>query len=131
MIAVDTNVLLRYILNDHEEQFAAASQFFMSRTEENPAFVSQIVLCELAWSLGRRYGFSCSDVLSVISKLIETAEIQVEDEGSISSLISDTSPAVDFADIIIAYRAKMSGCEATVTFDQKAAARISGMELLT
>ena len=44
MIAVDTNVLLRYILRDDERQFAASTAFFQARTMEDPAFVGLIVL---------------------------------------------------------------------------------------
>lgn len=130
MIAVDTNVLLRYILNDDEAQFALASSFFKARTVQNPAFVGLIVLCEMAWSLRRRYGFSREQVRSVVMRLFETAEVQIEAEAEISPLVSGADMKADIADLLISHCAGRSGCAATVTLDRRAAARIPGMELL-
>ena len=130
MIAVDTNVLLRYMLRDDEKQFIASASFFRARTMEDPAFVGLIVLCELTWSLRRRYGFSAQQVSTVIATLFETAEVQIEDEAEVSACLANASAGAEIADALIAYCAARAGCAATVTFDQDAAGRIPGMELL-
>ena len=130
MMAADTNVLLRYILKDDEKQFATAAAFFGARSPEDPAFICQIVLCEMAWTLAQRYKFSRTQITSIIEALLETSEIHVEDEEIVSAAIADASPTADFADLMIALRASMSGCSSTVTFDKGAAISVPGMELL-
>ena len=130
MIAVDTNVLLRYILRDDERQFTASASFFQARTMEDPAFVGLIVLCELAWSLRRRFGFSAQQVSAVVATLFETAEVQIEDEAGVSACLTNASRSAEIADLLINFCANRAGCASTVTLDQNAAARIPGMELL-
>lgn len=130
MIAVDTNVLLRFVLRDDEEQFTRASAFFNGRTADDPAFISLIVLAEFVWALRRRYGYSRTEALSLVATLLDTAEISFEDEASLSRIVAEAGQG-DLADHLISYSARRAGCTSTVTFDQKAAARIPAMELLT
>ena len=129
MKAVDTNVLLRFVLRDDEGQFAKASEFLGSRTPDDPAFVSLIVLVELAWTLRQRYGRSRSDIHSLVATLLEAREIAFEDEGELSSILANGERG-DLADHLIAYSAKRAGCVKTVTFDRAAAKAIPSMELL-
>ena len=128
MIAVDTNVLLRFILRDDELQFESASRFFNGRTADEPAFVSLIVLVEFVWALRRRYGYGRAEAHSLVATLIETAEVAFEDEASLSHIVAEAERG-DLADHLIAHCARRAGCDTTVTFDQKAR-HIAGMELL-
>lgn len=129
MIAVDTNVLLRFVLRDDEGQFTRASAFFNSRTADDPAFVSLIVLAEFVWALRRRYQYSRAEARSLVATLLETSEISFEDEVSLSRIVAEAGQG-DLADHLISYSARRAGCASTVTFDQKAAARVPAMELL-
>jgi predicted nucleic-acid-binding protein len=129
MKAIDTNVLLRYVLRDDEGQFARASAFFGTRTTQDPAFVSLIVLAEFVWALRQRYRYSRADVRSLVETLLETAEIVFEDETALSLVVSQAERG-DLADHLISYCARRAGCDSTVTFDTEAARRIPPMELL-
>jgi predicted nucleic-acid-binding protein len=129
MIAVDTNVLLRFVLRDDEGQFTRASAFFSSRTADDPAFVSLIVLAEFVWALRRRYQYSRAEARALVATLLETTEISFEDEVSLSKIVAEAGQD-DLADHLISYSATRAGCTSTVTFDQKAAARLPAMELL-
>jgi predicted nucleic-acid-binding protein len=129
MIAVDTNVLLRFVLHDDERQFREASAFFNSRTPDDPAFVSLIVLAELAWALRQRYGFSRTEVRTLVATLLETAEISFEDEAALSGIVANAAQG-DLADHLIAYSAKRAGCTYTATSDRQAAKVVPAMELL-
>ena len=129
MIAVDTNVLLRFVLRDDEGQFTRASAFLNSRTADDPAFVSLIVLAEFVWALRRRYGYGRAEAHSLVATLLETAEISFEDEVSLSRIVAEAGQG-DLADHLISYSAGRAGCTSTVTFDRKAAARIPSMDLL-
>jgi predicted nucleic-acid-binding protein len=127
--AVDTNALLRFVLRDDERQFAKAAAFFNSRTAEDPAFVSLIVLAELVWALRQRYGYGRAETRSLVVTLFETAEIVFEDEGALSSIIAEAERG-DLADHLISYSARRAGCTSTVTFDHGAAKVVPEMELL-
>lgn len=130
MKAVDTNVLLRYVLRDDEGQFERAKTFFRTRTAQDPAFVSLIVLAEFAWALRQRYRYSRADIRSLVETLLETAEIAFEDETMLALIVSEAARG-DLADHLISYCARRAGCDSTVTFDTEAARHIPSMELLS
>lgn len=131
MKAVDTNVLLRYLVGDDEKQSSAAGVFMRGRTADDPAFVSLIVLAELVWALRAHYGYPHEKVHALLTALIKTAEVALEDEEFLSLLITgDDAIKGDIADHLIAHSASRAGCSTTVTFDRKAAKFVPGMELL-
>jgi predicted nucleic-acid-binding protein len=130
MKAVDTNVLLRYIVRDHPQQFEAAAAFLRARTPDDPAFVSLIVVAEFVWALRRRYRYSREDVHAIVVALLEAAEVMFEDEPYLSALLAD-QPKGDIADHLIAYCAARAGCGSVATFDRNAAKIIPTMELLS
>lgn len=128
MIAVDTNILLRFVLHDDDVQFAKASAFFDKRTSDDPAFVSLIVLAELVWALRQPFGYTREQTRLLVATLLETEEICFEDEEAVSVIVTRAKGG-DIADHLIAHSARRAGCSTTVTFDQKAR-NIVGMELL-
>jgi len=130
--AVDTNVLIRYIVRDDDGQAAVAARFLQERTPDDPAYVSLIVLTELVWTLRSRYRYPNEQILLLLTSLLETAELAFEDEAFLSAnFASDQMPQGDIADHLIARCARRAGCETVVTFDQKAAKSVPGMELLS
>lgn len=129
MKALDTNILLRFVMRDDENQFAKASSFLSSRTPHDPAFISLVVLVEFAWTLRQRYGRSRSDIRSLVTTLLEARELAFEDESEVSAIVADATRG-DLADHLISYCARRAGCSSTVTFDQGAAKAVAGMELL-
>jgi predicted nucleic-acid-binding protein len=131
MKAVDTNVLVRYVVRDDPRQFAKAAAFLEQRTPNDPAFVSLVVLVELVWALRRRYRYSREQVHSLVLALLETAEITFEEEQFLSTLINGNKfTRGDIADHLIAFSAARTGAASTVTFDREAAKVIPSMELL-
>ena len=127
--ALDTNVLLRFVMRDDENQFAKASDFLGSRTPDNPAFISLVVLVEFAWTLRQRYGRSRNEILALVTTLLETRELAFEDESEVSAVVADASRG-DLADHLISYCARRAGCSSPVTFDQGAVKAVPAMELL-
>jgi predicted nucleic-acid-binding protein len=131
MKAVDTNVLVRYVVRDDPQQFAKAAAFLEQRTPNDPAFVSLVVLVELVWALRRRYRYSREQVHSLVLALLETAEITFEEEQFLSTLINGNKQTRgDIADHLIAFSAARAGAAFTATFDRQAAKVIPSMELL-
>ena len=131
MNAMDTNVLVRYLVRDDLEQHTKAADFLMGRSADDPAYVSLIVVVELAWVLRRLYRYSRDQVHLVIVRLLETAELAFEEEEYLSTLLHrEASMKGDIADHLIVFAASKAGCSRTVTFDRGAAKSVAGMELL-
>ncbi|TPJ78559.1 type II toxin-antitoxin system VapC family toxin [Mesorhizobium sp. B2-6-2] len=130
-VGIDTNVLLRMVLNDDAEQRARALAFGLGLNEEKPGFVSLIVLVEFSWSLLSRYRMPKEQVQTAIQRLLKVKTLAFEDfDAIVVALERSSSPQVDFADALIAEHNRNLGCSHTVTFDQRAARTILGMELL-
>ena len=123
MIGLDTNVLARYIVQDHPAQSAAAARLIENRcTAEAPGYVSVPVLLELVWVLTSAYGYEKTVVIPVIRQVLRTAELAVEDRPIIWAALRDfESGAADFAAYLIAHRNHGRGCTQTCTFDRRAA----------
>ena len=123
MIGLDTNVLVRYIVQDGPEQAKAAERLIEGRcTAESPGFVGVPVLVELVWVLTAAYRCERPVVASVIRQLLRTAEFLVEDrEAAWSALREFEGGGRDFADCLIGHRNRARGCDRTYTFDRAAA----------
>ena len=130
-IGIDTNVLLRMVLNDDAEQRKKAIAFGESLNEDKLGFVSLVVLVEFSWSLISRYRLPKEQVQAAIQRLLKIKTLTFEDfDAIVVALERSSSPQVDFADALIAEHNRSLGCSHTVTFDQCAAKSIAGMELL-
>ena len=78
MIAVDTNVLMRYLLRDDEAQAERARQVFECGER---ILVTDVVLAETLWTLaGRRYLVAKSDLVAVVDKLLQEPVVCFEDD---------------------------------------------------
>ena len=123
MIGIDTNVLIRYIVQDDPIQSPLAGKFIEENcTKANPGFVSHIVLCELAWVLKRAYGCSKKVIVDVISQILSTAELRVEkSQCAWLALREFQSGMGGYSDYLIGVSHRQEGGAHTVTFDRKAA----------
>lgn len=127
MIGIDTNVLLRHILQDDPRQGPIASGFLAERNPGDPAFVSTAVLLELVWTLRRRYGFPQAAVSRLVLSMSRSTDIVLQDAVAVRRAVWDASDGnADIADAIIAHAAVDAGCDGVVTFDRRAQ-RLPGM----
>jgi predicted nucleic-acid-binding protein len=132
MIGLDTNVLVRIIVGDDEKQAEKAERVLKSRcTPEAPGFVNSIVLCELAWTLDRTYGYSRAQIASVISRILENSALRIEHAPLVAAALRIyRTAASSFSDVLLAEINLAAGCEVTLTFDRKAA-RLDGFTLVS
>ena len=123
MKGIDTNVLVRYLVQDHKQQSAKAARFIEQNcTPDNPCQVGHIVLAELVWVLSSNYGQTREEVAIVIERLLEAGEINIMESAVVWKSLKDyRSSNVDFADHLIARKNESMGCSSTATFDRKAA----------
>ncbi|OLP53606.1 hypothetical protein BJF92_05485 [Rhizobium rhizosphaerae] len=132
MIAVDTNVLLRFLVDDDPEQNRLARDFMAARTIEDPAYVSALVLAETVWLLRKRLGYPWASILNLLRALLAAAELVIEHAEDLDLLVEKAETLrADLSDHLIVWAARKAGCRKTVTFDREAAGTIAGMELLT
>jgi predicted nucleic-acid-binding protein len=132
MPALDTNVLVRYIVQDDARQLAAARRL-ISRcvAEGSTLFVPVTVLLELEWVLRSSFEFGKDDVLLALSSLFSAADLSFESERALEvALQLFRKGSADFADCLHAALATQAGEQPLWTFD-KAAAKVNGARLLT
>ena len=132
MIGVDTNVLLRFLMDDDSEQNRRARDFMAIRTIDDPAYVSARVLAETVWLLRKRPGFPCVSILDLLRQLLAAAELVIEHGKDLDLRVEKAETLrADLSDHWVVWAVGKAGCPKTVTFDRKAAGSIAGMELLT
>ncbi len=122
MIGLDTNILVRYIVRDGEAQTEIATRLIESKcTREQSGFIALIVLIELVWVLSRGYRYSKSTVVLVLSKILSSAELMVENaELARNALMKYKDGPADFPDYLIGLINSTHGCSTTYTFDKRA-----------
>lgn len=130
MIGLDTNVLVRYIMQDDAVQAAKATALVETLDAERPGFVALVSIVELYWVLTSCYDLTEAQVMQALEILLRTKEIVVDQaEQVLRALRACAGGKADFADCLIERTAAAAGCTRTVTFDTKAA-RHAGMTLL-
>jgi predicted nucleic-acid-binding protein len=128
VIALDTNILLRFSIGDDPKQGKAAKRFFEGLASEGEtAFVASVTLAEFVWVLEKRYRVRPDDVPEMLKPLLNVPNLTFEHEGPVRQAIAAAHG--NFSDRLIHFIGAAAGCERTVTFDRKFA-RLSGVELL-
>jgi predicted nucleic acid-binding protein len=143
VIAIDTNVLLRYLLQNDEEQAAKATSIILGNER---VLVTDVVLTETLWTLkGKRYNITNEQIIDVIHALFMEPNLTFEDGQAVWGALKDFTNAksiksggktkrADFPDALIVNKAKRYGLvnkssiSTVYTFD-KAALQIDGTKL--
>ncbi len=123
MIGLDTNVLLRLLLNDDPPQAQAARKFLKAHcSPEHPGFVGHIALCEFAWTLERTYDLNRVRIASAIDALVNNASLKIEMPDQVAGAVEIyRRTPIGFSDALMANVNSAQGCSETATFDRKAA----------
>ena len=131
MVGLDTNVLVRYIMQDDPRQSALATRLVESLSTDAPGFVSLVSIVELSWVLSSAYDLDRAQLVQAIEGLLRTKEIVVDRAEVVWKAVRVYRRAnADFADCLIERTASAAGCERTMTFD-RGAAKGCGMTLVT
>jgi predicted nucleic-acid-binding protein len=119
MRAVDTNVVIRLAVRDDKAQVAAAEKFIGERA----AWVSHIVVVEVAWVLQSVYEFGRAQLATAIEMLLDQEQLVVQDADIVASAAKLYRSGIgsDFADCLILEVARGAGHLPLATFDQKLA----------
>lgn len=118
MTGLDTNVLVRYVMQDDPRQSPRATRLIESLSAEQPGYVSVVVLVELIWVLSGSYGLDRTQVASVLGTLLRSKELVVDRAELVAQALKRYSAdGADFADTLIERLAAAAGCSVTMTFD--------------
>ncbi len=118
MIGLDTNVLVRYVMQDDPRQSPRATRLVESLSPEEPGFVPLVAVLELAWVLSGSYGLSRAQVATVLDTLLRSKELVLDRAELVTQALSRYgAQGADLADALIERTAAAAGCSATLTFD--------------
>ncbi len=126
MLAIDTNLVVRYLTADHPEQSARAKALI----EGAEVFVCTTVVLETEWVLRSAYGFATSQIAPAIRAFAGLSQVSVEDPALIALALDWMERGMDFADAL--HLAKAGECEAFISFDRRlavAAARLARVQV--
>ncbi|HEU4586841.1 MAG TPA: type II toxin-antitoxin system VapC family toxin [Gemmatimonadaceae bacterium] len=120
MIALDTNVLVRFLVEDDEAQSAAAAALIEeSLSREEALFISDVVMCETVWVLGTAYRVRKAEIVAILGDLLRAKQLVFAAPDSLSrALTAYASGGGDFSDYLIREHARAAGCESVATFDR-------------
>jgi predicted nucleic-acid-binding protein len=120
VIALDTNVLVRFLVEDDVQQSARAAAMVQSAIDaQQSLFVSDVVVCEVVWVLERAYGVARGEIAATLGKLLFARHLAFRKAELLRrALAGFQSGRGDFADYVIREHAFEAGCDAVVTFDR-------------
>ena len=118
MIGLDTNVLVRYVMQDDPRQSPRATRLIESLSADEPGFVPVVALVELVWVLAGSYALERAQIATVLDTLLRSKEMVVDRADLVTQALQRCGAGgVDFADALIERIAAAAGCSATMSFD--------------
>jgi len=123
MIALDTNILARFYVDDPADPEAAKQRPVAHRllTESPQVFVPMTAILELEWVLRAFYGFAAEDFVRVVKHLLGLSNVSVEEWSRISDALAWHAQGLDFADAL--HLLASSHCTEFISFDDRRFAR--------
>lgn len=119
MIALDTNVLARFFIDDINDEEAQKQQKIAKKVllsnEQN--YVSLTVILEFVWVMKHFYGLSKEEIYQVLQQLCRLPNVLVASEKKLHNALSLFMQGMDFADAL--HLAQATHCEKFYTFDKK------------
>ena len=112
MLAIDTNVIVRYLVNDDPKQAVRARKLI----DNSDVFVCTTVMLEAEWVLRAAYGFSAIQCARALADFAGLPRVTLEDAAAVATAIGWMQQGMDFADGL--HLAKAEGCSAFISFDQ-------------
>ena len=122
MIGIDTNILLRFALEDDHRQSASAIAFLRDGGRlKSPAMICPVTLVEFVWTMMRREGFSKARMLDILDTFTDSERVVYSDDDLMRSCIEDWRRGeADLPDYLIAALNLQAGVKTTMTFDETA-----------
>jgi predicted nucleic-acid-binding protein len=121
MIAVDTNVVVRLLTQDDEQQYNKSLKLF----QEQDIFIPDTVILEIEWVLRFAYRFKPDEICQAFRSLLGLPNVQITDGSLMAQVLQWHESGVDFADAL--HLAQSRNCSEMYTFDAKFVNRAKGL----
>ncbi|HET8638365.1 MAG TPA: type II toxin-antitoxin system VapC family toxin, partial [Acidobacteriaceae bacterium] len=122
MIGLDTNVILRYLLQDDPTQALQANKIIDQLSERNPGFINLVTVLEVVWVLRSLLKQTPFQIASHLENLLVAETIEIQNEQQVFEAAFALKRGVgEFEDTLIGALNSWTGCSHTLTFDRKAA----------
>ena len=122
MIGLDTNVVIRFVMQDDAKQSPMATRIVDALTAEQPGYLTLVTIVEIVWVLSGSYDLERPQIAMALEGLLRAPEIVVEQAETVwRALRLFKGSKADFADCLIERSAAAAGCARTLTFDVGAA----------
>ncbi len=120
MKALDTNVIVRFLINDDKTQGRKARVLFENAERSGERYlILTPVLLETIWVLSAVYDLAREDVLHAVELLTQIPILEFERYETVLELIRlGATTNADLPDLLIGLSGKAAGCESTLTFDK-------------
>ena len=124
MIAIDTNLIVRYLTGDHPKQSPRARALI----DGEPVFAPVTVVLEAEWVLRSTYGHQAAEVARALRALAGLATVSIEDEPAVAAALDLAEQGMDFADAL--HLARSVQCDGFVSLDREfvRAAKLAGFD---
>ena len=130
MTALDTNVIVRYLVGDHPEQAEAARVLLEGLIPGNPGFICREVVMEVGWVLERAYRFTRAQIAEALMDLTASDSLVVEHGDDVAAAAYRyRQGGVGFSDLMVLAAAERAGAAPLYTFDRRLA-RMDGAVLV-
>jgi predicted nucleic-acid-binding protein len=113
MLAIDTNLIVRYLTGDHPQQSPRARKL----VDGQPVFAAVTVILEVEWVLRSTYGYRLADVARALRAFAGLPTVTIEDAPIVAAALDLAEKGMDFADAL--HLGKSAHCEGMATFDRK------------
>lgn len=119
MKAVDTNIVIRLLVEDDEQQGAVAAAAWRTQLASGGVFLTKVVIAEIAWVLRVSYRFDRETIFAALQDLIDVEGVVVEDDAAVRRALTDfNASAADLSDHLILETARDASALPVLTFDQ-------------
>jgi predicted nucleic-acid-binding protein len=120
--ALDTNIIVRFLVRDDEHQAERVYNLFKAAESAKENFyVPLLVMLETIWVLEAVYKISRTEIIDAIHDILYLPLLKFEAQAALKRLLDNSKEnTADLSDILIACSARLPGCEAVLTFDKKA-----------
>lgn len=122
MKALDTNIIVRFLVNDDARQAKAVYNLF-KETEgaKGTLFVPLAVVLETIWVLESVYSISRNEIIETFKELLFMPILKFESQPAVQDFVTSAmNSSIDLADLLIAQSAHHSGCDSILTLDKRA-----------
>ena len=120
MRGLDTNILVRFFVQDDPEQTSLVQSLFeQNEREGGQLHVTAVTLCELVWVLSTVYRMKRQQIYVALESLFDIRLLEIQDRELVRrALIDSRTSKAEFSDHLIGWQNRRAGCVDTITFDR-------------